>query len=90
MMTTGFWRLSSSTVQQRWSLMAAIAVVIKGKAKVRQLQGGDEATEMRRQLTIMPAQARLIEKQQSTGVDEREMMGTMGWIEETCSTWQQQ
>ncbi len=70
-------------------LMVAIAVVIKGKAMVRLLQGNGEATEMQRQSTIVPAQARLIDQQQSTGVYEHEMTGTMGWMEEICSAWWQ-
>ena len=62
-------------------------VVIEGEAMARQLQGNDKATVMQRQSAIAPAQARLIDQQQSTGVDEREMMGTMGWMEETCLMW---
>jgi hypothetical protein len=71
--------------------MAAIAVVIEGKATARRLQDNDKATEMQRQSAIAPVQARLIDQQQSTGVDEREMMGTMGWMEKICSTgrWRQ-
>ncbi len=70
-------------------LVTEIAVVIKGKATAKQLQGNDNATEMQMQSAITPAEERLIAQQQSAGVDEPDMMGTMGWMEETCLTCRQ-